>query len=719
MKRYVALIIALSFLFSSIVPALALTETKISQEKAVEKIKSIFDTSKYDRFNIHYNESYENKKIWELSWSESTQPYGSLNASIDADTGNILYLNMYKGHDPDRQTLPIPKYNEGEARKIAEAFAKKLQPDEFAKTKLTDREYPVYPLRDTSYSDRYSFNFIRMENNIPVEDNGINIRVDAHTGEVESYSFTWSWEPLTPAENLISIEEAEKVFKDKEGLKLAYQRYYDYRTREENIKLVYTVGSPQIMIDAYTGELLKNEFGIYGRGAAAEESMKQMDNSGLTPVELEEVEITKNCISKETAIDIVKKHVTIPKGYEQRSANLYGDYSNPDEKVWNINWRKIDDENRESGTIYARVHAISSELLSFSINDYSNREKDFKQNYDRKAAQKKVEEFLKKIQSERLENVELEEIEDVEFPEKVQEHYFTYTRMVNNIPYTYNGFNITVDAQTGIIKSYRMQWQERDFPSPDGVLTRTDAETRFLEDIGLELVYVNTYNYKEQSSSYKLVYKLKPKTSYTFDAFNFNPLDYNGNPIKEEVPTSFIDIKDHWAESDIQLLIDLGIIVSSEDNFRPDEAITEGEFIKLLMIAKNQRISDDRPLPVTLESDDAETDEDIEKYIEAAQRLGWIKAGEAQANTPLPREKAAAFIIRAMGFEKVATLSDIFKEIVEDYDTIYPEYKGHVTIAIGLGLLSEDAGSFNPKNITSRAQAATIIVRMLKTDNNK
>ena len=83
------------------------------------------------------------------------------------------------------------------------------------------------------------------------------------------------------------------------------------------------------------------------------------------------------------------------------------------------------------------------------------------------------------------------------------------------------------------------------------------------------------------------------------------------------------------------------------------------------------------------------------------------------------REKATAFVVRAMGFEKVASLSDIYKDTVKDVASIKPEYKGHVAIAIGLKLLSSaDDGNFKPKNSVNRAQAATILVRMLKNDSN-
>ena len=103
----------------------------------------------------------------------------------------------------------------------------------------------------------------------------------------------------------------------------------------------------------------------------------KMSDSGFTPVEIKEVEVTKNCISKEAAIDIVKKYISIPDGYKQRSANLYEDYDNPDQKIWNIDWQKTDDD--EGGSIYAQVHAINSELLSFNFYDYGRYSKEFKQ----------------------------------------------------------------------------------------------------------------------------------------------------------------------------------------------------------------------------------------------------------------------------------------------------------------------------------------------------
>jgi len=712
--KSLVLILALIFVFSNSVPALALTDTGISQEEAIQKIKSIIDTSAYDSFSINYNEYDGKRKVWDLGWKMTQAPYGSLSASIDAKTGNILQLYIYNGYDPNIKTSPIPKFNEEEAQKIAEDFANKLQPKKFSKTKLLKRDISVYPMDRSIYRSSYSFNFTRVENDIPVEGNGIYITVNAYSGEVENYSFTWTWETLPSSENIISMQDAEQIFQEDIGLKLIYRRYYDYRSQTDTVKLVYTLGKPNVLIDATNGKLIDDGYyDIYSREDAVRAAKLDAE---LTPMELEELEVTKNSITKETAINIVKKYISIPKDFKLRSANLYKDYEDPNQKVWSLEWEKTP-ESGEGGFIYARVNAITSELLSFDIYDYGKASKDFKQKYDRAAAQKKAEEFLKKLQPKRFENVVLEELAgSIDSPEKVQKHNFSYTRLINGIPYIDNGFYLTVDAETGNITNYRMNWHEKDFPKAEGAIKKTDAEGRFLKDIGLELIYTSLYNPKENSSEYKLVYKVKPAQSYTFDAFDFKPLDYSGKPIEEEIKTNFTDIKGHWAEKDIQLLVDLGIIKSKENLFRPDDGITEGEFIKLLLIATGHQISDDTPLlPLSkVESSDTTINDEIPKYINEAIKLGWVKENEASAQSILVREKAAAFVIRAMGYEKIASNPEIFKDPASDTVYINAEYKGHVAIAVALKLMSTTNGGFYPKSYVSRAQAATILVRMLR-----
>jgi hypothetical protein len=714
-KRLATVALIFTFALSCLIPAVsAQANAPFSQEKAIEMVKNIFDTSIYDRFNINYDEGRQ-QKSWNLNWSMSKEPYGNLSVTIDAEKGRIANIYLYKGHDPNRKPLSIPKISEADARKVAEDFARKLQPEEFSKTVFRKWEEPYYPFETIRYRDTYSFNFVRVENDIPVENSGFNIGVDANTGDIQNYSFSWSSDELPSPGKIISKQEAEKIFTDKIGLQLVYQRYFDYVSKGDQVKLVYTINRPnRVLIDAISGELLDesnyyNEMSLDAGGLEKSRSAAQE----LTPEELKEVEVTKNCITKDAAVKVLEKYVEIPENYEQRYANMYEDYDNPGHKIWNISWVKKTKSDDSYGSIYAQVDAISSELLSFNIYDDSMQQKDFKQNVDRSTAQKKAEQFLKQIQPERYENVKLEEPKGkMMYPDRT--HYFSYIRQVNDLPYTANGFGIGVDAESGKIVSYDMNWHHREFVKPDGAITRDDANTRFLKDSGLELCYVRIYDDKDDSYKCHLVYKLAQSPSFTFDAFEFKPLDYRGNPIEKKEETSYSDIKGHWAENEIQLLINMGIIKSKQQTFNPNENITQGKFVKLLLISTNNMIDEiSMKYGSTFDFDD---EEDVQKYLDKAIRLGIVKKGEVNADKPLSREKMAAFVIRALDFDKVASIPNIYNVPAKDATSISADYKGHAAIAMGFGLVTGESGNFNPKGNVTRAQSAAVIARMLRLD---
>lgn len=704
-KYLLCLILTFAFL-TSIFPQVMFAESnpKFNHEDVVKEIKEMFDTSKYDQFNINYNESKE-KKIWDLNWSKSKSPYGSLAVSLDAENGNIL--NIYLYNEPQQPSKTgIPKLSEADARKKAEDFIKKIQPKEFSKTQF--KEEPMARPLSILNRESYYFRFVRMENNIPVEDNGFNISVDANNGDILSYNFNWTYEKLPSANNIISKQEAEKIFKKEVGLNLCYKRYVNYRDKTDSIKLVYEVEPNDAIIDATTGKILDPKYYIlYGDKEAAGDQATA--NKELETYEQKEIEATKNYISKAEAIKALEKYIKIPDGYQQMYANLYEDYNNPAQKVWNISWEK-NTSSDDYGSIYARINAISAEIISFNIYDNSLYKDNTEPKIDRKAAQKIAEEFLKTIQPERLEEVKLEEPKVSNEQPDVKEHYFNYVRQVNDIPFISNGISISVDSSKGQIVSYNLKWNDGKFPSPEGILSQVEADDRFLQEIGYELEYSRLLD-ENGESKYYLLYRLKTSPSYTFDALTLEPLDYQGKPLEKDSDIIFNDIKEHWAEEDINLLVNMGIIKPTSDKFYPDKNITQGEFIKYLVLSNNTS-------PFYIDNIiDEKNDEDVQKYIDIAINLGWVKKEEIVVKQAIEREKMAAFVIRALGFDKVACLHDIYQTSAKDADKIDKNYKGHVVIANGLKLISEDNNKcLNPKKLATRAQAAAVLVRMLKLE---
>lgn len=677
---------------------------KFSREQAVELVKKFFDTSIYDKFSIDYRETPEGR-LWYLNWTTSKEPYASLYAAVDADRGYIKHFSIYSGDDAGKGAV-LPKFSEEDAKNIARDFAAKLQPEEFKNTVPSPESLPpVRPLIDI-YARQYHFYFQQMHEGIPVVDNGFYITVDAFTGQVTDYSFQWNFDELPSPEKILSKADAEKIFLEKSGLTLVYRRFYDYEKREQKIKLVYQLENPySFFLDASTGEVIQRDadyryppyFGEAGAGVVKQALTE------LTPQEQKELEDAKKLISKEKAIEVVKKYVEIPSNYVQQYASLYEDYENPGRRLWSISWEKRSDKPEDYGSISAQVDASSSELLSFNIYDSSRYTQDFRQNLDWEDAEKKADEFLKLVQPEKYGMVKLERpASQPPGSEKIREFVFNYVRQVNGIPFPDDGFSVTVEAKTGKIVSYYSRWSDASFPAPEGMLEKDDAERLFLEKVGLQLSYV-PFN-ESGKSNYKLVYRIAPFSSYTFDAFGMKPLDYAGNPIKEKPKIEFTDIKGHWAEKEIKLLCDLGIIEAEGERFGPDEKINAAEFLKMMLIATGN-------YQVPREKEGQE-----EKIIEAAVMAGLIKKGEVKPEGSISRELMAAVLVRAMGFERVASIHDIYLIKAKDASSVNPAYRGHVAIAMGLGLIRGVSGNFLPQAEVTRAQAVVALVRFMSAE---
>ena len=65
-----------------------------------------------------------------------------------------------------------------------------------------------------------------------------------------------------------------------------------------------------------------------------------------------------------------------------------------------------------------------------------------------------------------------------------------------------------------------------------------------------------------------------------------------------------------------------------------------------------------------------------------------------------------------MGYDKVANIENIYKDVFKDTNEISKELKGYVTLAYALGIIQGDGklpATINPKNELKREDAANII----------
>ena len=212
---------------------------------------------------------------------------------------------------------------------------------------------------------------------------------------------------------------------------------------------------------------------------------------------------------------------------------------------------------------------------------------------------------------------------------------------------------------------------------------------------------------KEQNKEVqiKAVYVLKSGKPYIIDANTGVILDYTGKPYQETKIPEYTDIEGHFAEEQIKTLVKFGIITFSGDEYKPNEKITQKDF---LMILSN--IMDNYYGPVVKE--DSEQD-DIDEMYKQLIRAGIVKEGEKAPESYVVREEAVKFIIRVLNYDEVADISEIFKVPFEDEDEITPELKGYVAIAGGLKIVVGSGGKFYPKNNLTRAEAAVMIYNYL------
>ena len=164
--------------------------------------------------------------------------------------------------------------------------------------------------------------------------------------------------------------------------------------------------------------------------------------------------------------------------------------------------------------------------------------------------------------------------------------------------------------------------------------------------------------------------------------------------------TTYTDINGHWAEEQIGIWSDYGVISGYNGEFAPNRSITRGEFAVVL----NRLMAYDK----TVENRFADLGEKY--YTDSILKLN--KAGVMQGfdgkispENSLTREEAAIMICRALGIETEDTADKTF----EDYSFVSEWARPYINAMVNKGLLNGSDGKLNPKNSISRAEVITIL----------
>lgn len=239
------------------------------EKEEIDNLKGIKDISEIEKISrniLEVDNSYklENQSLfsswnnkeefqWMLVFKKDMGEYNTVHASINlnAKTGELISYSMYENHDPKAK----PEINKEEALKLAKEYLNKN-----LKNIVDDLEYIGDNSKDGQLN--YNFQFIRKSEGIYIENDGVNIGVDAISKKIMSYSLNWYKGKLPSKDNIISLDKAYEILFQNIVYELNYVRVYNENNLDNNgeVKLVYDFEKDnQIIIDPISGKILDRE----------------------------------------------------------------------------------------------------------------------------------------------------------------------------------------------------------------------------------------------------------------------------------------------------------------------------------------------------------------------------------------------------------------------------------------------------------------------------
>ena len=182
--------------------------------------------------------------------------------------------------------------------------------------------------------------------------------------------------------------------------------------------------------------------------------------------------------------------------------------------------------------------------------------------------------------------------------------------------------------------------------------------------------------------------------------FTFSPYNLFGKSI------NFPDMKNHWASESVKELSSKGIIAGWDGLFHPEENVKVNEYIKMVVTALGYTDIENYP------------GDWARNYIEKAIELGLISKDEIKDyNQPINRGKMAQIAMRALQNEETPDYIMAYKGLVTDYNNLDANIRLDALKCIEKGIIKGmPDGSFRPEYYSTRAEAATVIHRMISEE---
>lgn len=521
-----------------------------------------------------------------------------------------------------------------------------------------------------------------------------NISVSKYTGEVIYFTGEnpeINGQEYPTLDNIINEDQAEMAYIEKLGVSLKYHSYYDYKNKKINIFAGYSVdGNNNKCIDAKTGEVVyvNKDYSILAgkdNSIALDESKTSLANvDKLTDEEIDAVKSVTSLITKEEAENILRGATDIITSDDKvTDVSLNKRYVN-DGYIWRISFENA----------FGEVDAKSGEVIS--LHCYNNKAVNAAISKDE--AKNIAENLLQKIAPDKFSQTKYNEDDDAIFKGKIIKegdvYTFNFTRQVNGIEFLNNSLRVEVDTNSGKVIGYDNNWyDDAVFPDISQAMNKQSAFNKIKELAGFGIQYVM------QDNKLALVYNFKNMyDNYIIDPVSGIRLDYSGKPYKENKLPEYTDISGNACEKTVRNLLDNGYYIDG-DKFNPNMYITQINFLKYLY----------SPIKDNFNNDD--------EFYDMLANNGVVKSEEKSPNSLVSKQEAAKYIIRYLGYDKIAVHSEIF--INPFKDQIEEKYKGYAAMCYGFNIIKGTDGYFNGSNNINNAEAADIIYNSISIGKNR
>lgn len=650
-----------------------------SYEDVLLKVKSKINVADdMTEFDMDVSENANGEKRYYFYWQTSDDnKYDNENLSVVADAdGNILRYYAYNDkYSPGDGKLKIADISKAEVLAQIENQLKVLIPEKFER---------LHSIDGISVSgNEYYINYVRIENGLKVYNNYVNVSAVLYDGNVYLQSVNTSWDnsEFTIPDNTITYEQAAQLYKDKARFYLNYGTSYQSADKYKAF-LQYSFENT-VFIDAVSGECLKRDsMRDFGAVSATENAAMDADASSgsISPAEKEELDTIAGLISyadaEKTVRAIDELEISDEMTVQSRSIINSGE-----EYIMHLTFC---DKEKKSYR-YVSLNAKNGDL--YSASNYSDTKKSEKELSEKEKAvfAEKITAFVQKYVPEYYKAVSATEPTD-------SNGFVTmhFERLENDVPVANDGITVTWNAVTDKFTSlYAAKTNITEFESTDGIIAEADAYEMVLTNAAFEKIYIKS------GGKMQVAYSIVNTDKDTLDAIMGEVINYRG--IAVNTFDGYNDTDGHWAQGIISTLADYGVRKYGGE-FKPDESITQKEFLSLLCSAMYTYTPDDE-----------------DRLYNRMVSNGVLAADDINPQGNITKQQAVVYLLNAAQYKEVAQLKNIFKCDFADCDTIGDEYLGYIAIAKGMGIVNGDeSNNFNPDKDITNAEAAVMLYNYLK-----